>query len=87
MQHLGTYHYCSAKPVSWYEFASAILTQATESMSLMMEELQAITTTEYPTPAKRPAYAVLNCKKIKKDYGIEQRTWETAVDLMLKMGN
>lgn len=80
----GTYHYCSNQPTSWYDFASNIVIAAQQYMSLELEDLQAITSDEYPTLAQRPAYSVLNCKKIKKDYGIEQKPWDTAVKMFIK---
>lgn len=66
----GTYHYCSKNPVSWYEFAKAILPH---------HEITAISTKDYKTAAKRPAYSVLDCSKIKNELNIQQPSWEQAV--------
>lgn len=82
----GIYHYCSDTPISWYEFASHIVTHAKAHMALEVEDLQAITSAEYQTVAARPVYSVLDCKKIKKDYGIEQKSWEQAIKLFIKTG-
>lgn len=82
----GIYHYCNETPVSWYEFASHIVTYAKAYMALEVEDLQAITSAEYQTVAARPVYSVLGCKKIKKDYGIEQKSWEQAIKLFIKTG-
>jgi dTDP-4-dehydrorhamnose reductase len=65
----GTYHFCSTPPVSWHAFAEAILNK----------QLEAITTADYPTAAKRPAYSVLDCSKIEADYGIKQPSWQQAI--------
>ncbi len=46
--------------------------------SLFVKTIQPITTAEYPTLAKRPAYSALDCSKINKDFGIEQPSWEHA---------
>jgi dTDP-4-dehydrorhamnose reductase len=75
LKNWGTYHYCDAPLASWHQFASAIIKNA----NLPVEKINAITTAEYPTPAKRPAYSVLNCSKLKRDYGIHQADWTQAV--------
>ncbi|HZW70843.1 MAG TPA: dTDP-4-dehydrorhamnose reductase [Hanamia sp.] len=61
----GTYHYCGDEVVSWYDFARAIV----------HKEIMPITTAEYPTPARRPAYSVLDCHKLLTTFGIEQPSW------------
>ena len=42
-------------------------------------KLEPVSTTGYPTPAKRPAYSVLNKRKIKNKFGLEIRNWESAL--------
>lgn len=61
----GTYHYCSNPMTSWYEFAKNFVSNVTP-----------IPTSEYPTPAKRPAYSALNCEKINKNFNIHQPNWK-----------
>ncbi|MEH0876403.1 dTDP-4-dehydrorhamnose reductase [Pectobacterium cacticida] len=62
----GIYHFCGDKEVSWHEFAEAIFAQAVDKGILAKAPVvNAITTEQYPTPAKRPAYSNLDCKKIK----------------------
>jgi len=46
-------------------------------------DVTAISTTEYPTPAKRPAYSVLDCGKLKKTFGIQLPDWEECLRLVL----
>lgn len=70
----GIYHYCSFPAVSWHEFAEVILNR----------NIEAITTAQYPTAAKRPIYSVLNCDKINEDYGIKQPLWKKAVEHLQK---
>jgi dTDP-4-dehydrorhamnose reductase len=65
----GTYHYCSRETISWHQFASLITNTAMQP--LKMKTLQKITTDEFPTAAKRPAYSVLDCRKIFEDAGIQ----------------
>ena len=68
-EHFGTYHFCSTPPVSWHGFAETVL----------QKPIKAISTAEYPTAAKRPAYSVLNCHKIESVFGIKQPSWEHAI--------
>lgn len=68
----GTYHYCGKEAVTWHQFATAIIETAKQYQPLAVEKIAAIAATDYPTPAKRPAYSVLDCKKIETQFGIEQ---------------
>ena len=56
----GVFHYAPEQPTSWHGFAEEIVKQAALSC-----ELQAISTAEYPTAARRPAYSVLSAAKLK----------------------
>ncbi|WP_448269466.1 dTDP-4-dehydrorhamnose reductase [Nostoc sp. DSM 114159] len=61
----GIYHYTSSGVASWYDFAVAIFEEAQQlGLPLKIERVVPITTAEYPTPARRPAYSVLACGKI-----------------------
>lgn len=80
----GTYHYCDKNPVSWHEFATAIIDAARQFMSLSVENINAITTAEYPLPAKRPPYSVLDCHKLEKEYGIKQSEWTSPLNKILR---
>lgn len=82
-KHWGTYHYCSAEPTSWFEFASAIIDEAKQTQSLLVEEVKAITTAEFPTPAKRPAYSVMDCQKMKNHFDIAQPSWRLGIKRVL----
>lgn len=72
--HTGTYHFCSQPVTSWHEFAATIINEAT-----LATPVKAIKTADYSLPAQRPAYSVLDCKKIYKDYGIVQPEWKHAI--------
>lgn len=74
----GTYHFVNAGEASWCELAREIfaLSAAAGGPSA---EVEAITTAEYPTPAKRPANSRLSTSKIGADYGIQPRDWRAAV--------
>jgi dTDP-4-dehydrorhamnose reductase len=71
----GTYHVASAGTTSWHGFASAILAN-TMDPERKVKEIRAIATAEYPTPAKRPAYSVLDCTKIELALGVKMPHWE-----------
>ena len=68
--HGGVYHFQGAPEASWAEFAEAIF-DATGASTKVVK----IPSSEYPTPAKRPLYTVLDCSRILRDFGIEQPDW------------
>ncbi|HHT7472334.1 dTDP-4-dehydrorhamnose reductase [Raoultella planticola] len=75
----GIYHFCGDKEVSWSEFAEEIFSAALSANRLIkIPVVNKITTEQYPTPAKRPAYSTLNCEKIRV-VGIERSKWELAL--------
>ena len=73
------YHYSNEGVLSWYDFAKEIM-----KMSKLTCKVDPIETKEYPTPAKRPHYSLLNKAKIKKDFGIEIEYWKDGLDDCLK---
>lgn len=68
------YHFTNEGVASWYDFACAIM-----EMSGIECGVKPISTEEYPTPARRPAYSVLSKKRIKDEFGIEPRHWRLAL--------
>ncbi len=74
----GTFHFANAGAVSWHEFAREIFAQSAKRGG-PSPALTAIPTSDYPTPAKRPAYSVLDCDKLAGLYGIEPRPWQAAL--------
>jgi dTDP-4-dehydrorhamnose reductase len=76
----GIFHYCGSTAVSWYEFAKSIIKNANQYEKLKVKNIIAIPTSDYPTPAKRPVYSVLNCEKINKNFGIQQPDLEKGLD-------
>lgn len=81
--HKGTYHYCSDEAVSWYDFANEIVNESRLHEKLAADEILAISSSEYPTAAKRPKHSVLNCEKIKTTFDINQPSWRDAVKLII----
>lgn len=80
----GTYHYTNSGVASWYDFAVAILEEAKPlGFSLKVQRIVPITTADYPTPAKRPAYSVLSGKKISDLLGSHPPHWRQALRQML----
>jgi dTDP-4-dehydrorhamnose reductase len=87
----GTYHMTAGGETSWFEFAKAILEEAkkqaaspppwfalaTRGKPLLSREVTPITTAEYSTPARRPAYSVLSNTHSAQTFGIELADWRT----------
>lgn len=74
----GLYHYCGAPAVTWYEFAKAIMPIA-ERQGGAIKELLPISTAQYPTPAKRPAYSVLDTGKMERVFNVKAGDWRRAL--------
>ena len=70
----GIYNFSNQGQCSWYDFAKEIFHQ--KGVSIV---LKPIPTSAYPTPAKRPAYSVLDKTKIKRTFGVEIKEWQTSL--------
>lgn len=70
----GIYNYSNEGQCSWYDFAKKIF-----EINKIEIDLQPIPTLAYPTPAKRPAFSVLDKSKIKKVFGVEILEWEESL--------
>jgi dTDP-4-dehydrorhamnose reductase len=81
----GTYHLASSGVTSWQGFAQAII-------NLMPAEgkkcsvVEAISTPEYPTPAKRPPYSGLGCGKLERVFGLRLPHWEDSLRQVMEVG-
>lgn len=76
----GIYHFTGMPYVSWFDFAKAILDEAVSQNVLEKAPLvNAITTADYPTPAKRPANSCLDLTKIQQVFGIQPSDWKKAL--------
>ena len=71
----GVYHFSNEGVISWYDFTKAIHRIA----GITTCHVRPLHTSEYPTPAKRPHYSVLDKTKIKRVYGIEIPYWEDSL--------
>lgn len=79
--YFGIYHFAGKPHVSWYQFACKIFKQA-KAQKLFSKDIQvnAITSDQYPTPAKRPANSKLDCQKIEQAFGIKSSDWQVALN-------
>jgi dTDP-4-dehydrorhamnose reductase len=73
------YHYCGNGVATWYEFALSIFQIAGELGLSNVPSVTPITTSQFPTAAKRPLYTVLDCSKIKKCFGVELKPWKQSL--------
>lgn len=77
----GTYHWSDAGEISWYDFALAIQKSALEQGILDKKiPVNPIATSDYPTPAKRPSYSVLDCSSFEEDFNLPQFNWRPQLD-------
>jgi dTDP-4-dehydrorhamnose reductase len=80
----GTYHYTNSGVASWYDFATAIFEEAKRlNFSLQIKGVIPITTAEYPTPARRPHFSVLDCGKISAILATYPTHWRQSLVKML----
>ena len=80
----GLYHLTCGGSTSWHGFASAIFERAphmAEAAPLVVKEVKAITSADYPTPAQRPAYSVLDNTRLMESFSIRLPEWRRALDL------
>jgi len=73
------YHYANEGVASWYDFAQAIM-----EIGEVTCDVNPIETKDYPTPAKRPFYAILNKGKIKADFKIEIPYWRDSLKVCIQ---
>jgi dTDP-4-dehydrorhamnose reductase len=78
----GAYHLAASGLTSWHGFASRIIEWMPEA-DRKCREVEGITTAEYPTPAKRPAYSGLDCAKLQKTFGLQLPHWEASLRQVL----
>ena len=74
------YNYSNEGVLSWYDFAKEIM-----RMAKLNCKINPIETFQYPTPAKRPHFSLLNKSKIKSTFNIEIPYWKDSLDECLKL--
>ncbi len=78
-ENVELYHYSNEGVCSWYDFAKAIF-----ELSGTQCDVKPIETKEYPTPATRPHYSLLNKSKIKEHFGLTISYWKDSLDECLR---
>ena len=79
----GIYHYCGDDPCSWFEFAQAIFLEAEVHGLKTPSYVRSIMTADYPTPAIRPAYSVLDCTKIESVFHVTRSNWRNGIKIVI----
>lgn len=75
----GIYHFSNSGIISWFDFATAI-----KKLTHSACEVYPVPTTMFPTPAKRPAYSVMDKEKIQTVYQAVLNDWQTSLALCIK---
>ena len=75
----GMYHFSNAGVISWYDFALAIKELTGKSC-----RVNPIPSSQYPTPAKRPAYSVMDTSRIFSNFGLTPKNWKDSLQVCLK---
>ena len=81
----GTFHHSDDGEISWYDFAVAIAEEG-HNLGLVkaIPTIKPIATADYPTPARRPAYSLLDCSATRELLGDEPVHWRTNLRSMLE---
>jgi dTDP-4-dehydrorhamnose reductase len=74
----GIYHLCASGQTSWHGFAKAIV-EAMPPEGRKCREVESISTAQYPTQAKRPAYSVMSCEKLETTFGLRLPSWDASL--------
>lgn len=96
-KYTGTYHLTAGGKTSWRGFAQAILDEISEtsrasfwmeaivhSRPLIATRVIPISTTEFPTPARRPAYSVLSNSKLLRVFGVQLPSWRSQLEMCIR---
>ncbi len=78
----GIYHFSNEGEISWFDFAKEILL-----LKGIETPVHPISTAQFPTPAKRPAYSVMSKQKIIRTFGIHPKPWKQSLTECLKLIN
>ena len=76
----GIYHMACSGSTSWCGFARAIFAQAERILHAPPPDVVPIPTSEFPTPARRPAYSVLSGEKLFQTFGVRLAPWQAALE-------
>ena len=76
----GIYHFANTGETTWYDFAVKI-----KAIGKLDCKLTAISSDQFPTPAKRPNYSVLDTQSIEQTLGIQIPSWELALQQCMEI--
>jgi len=80
----GIYHLIAAGETTWHAYASKVIEFAkAQGVELQVQAINAVPTSAFPTPAKRPANSRLNTEKFQKTFGLNLPDWTVGVERML----
>lgn len=83
----GLYHAVPAGETTWHECACFVIEQALRAgkpLKAKPENIKAITTAEYPTPARRPANSRLNTARFRQTFGLQLPSWQSGLQHILE---
>lgn len=83
----GIYHCAAGGETNWCDYARFVIGEAIKAgnpMKVQSEAVKAITTADYPTPAKRPANSRLDTRKFRDTFGLELPHWQAGLDHILQ---
>jgi dTDP-4-dehydrorhamnose reductase len=82
----GIYHAANAGVVSWHGYASYLIAKARDMgfpIKVSPEAIQAVPSSAFPTPARRPLNSRLDCSKLERTFGINPPPWQQGIDQLL----
>ncbi|MFY7865789.1 dTDP-4-dehydrorhamnose reductase [Roseateles sp.] len=82
----GSYHAVAAGETSWHAYAQYVIALARSMgapIKVAADQVQAIASSEYPTPARRPLNSRLSCDKLRRNFGLQLPHWQQGVERML----
>ncbi len=79
----GTYHVAAGGRTTWFGFAERIQVLLSERESLRCTRVVPIATAEYPTPARRPRWSVLDTTKFQQTFGVLPTPWEQQLEAVV----
>lgn len=82
----GVYHLAAGGETSWHGYAQRVISEASSLgrlLNISAGDIGAITTADYPTPARRPANSRLDTTRLRETFGVELPDWKIGVDGVL----
>ncbi|WP_148872323.1 sugar nucleotide-binding protein, partial [Serratia marcescens] len=81
----GLYHLVAGGTTTWHDYAALVFEEARKSgIELALTRLNAVPTSAYPTPARRPENSRLNTEKFQQNFNLVLPQWDTGVKRMLE---